>query len=186
MQEYKVKRTSSPLSRHPVWAASLAIALLGSAGFAAAGGADVVKEWFITIQLDDGAIVELIDQGNITISEDGDTTSVTIDELELGTGDDGAEHTATITMEFLGEGNESIEIRKLKDGEVPDFEGLYMDGAPGSDGELVEFRTMTARIGASVAPDADETGDHTVISGTTITVDLKSAEEEDVEYDEEE
>ncbi len=94
MQEFQTKRSSSRLGRHRVLAATLAVLLLGTAGFAAAGGVEAVKSWFITVELNGEQIdLELTD---ITIDTEGDTTTMTVDMGELDVEADG-EATVTVT-----------------------------------------------------------------------------------------
>lgn len=94
MQEFQTKRSSSPLGRHRMLAATLAVLLLGTAGFAAAGGVEAVRSWFITVELNGEQIdVELAE---IVIDTEGDTTTMTVDLGELDVDVDG-EATVTVT-----------------------------------------------------------------------------------------
>jgi len=51
MREFDNKNTTSRIRRHPLLAACLAVLVLGSFGFAAAGGIEMVRNWFVTIEV---------------------------------------------------------------------------------------------------------------------------------------
>lgn len=94
MQEFQTKCSSSRLGRHRVLAATLAVLLLGTAGFAAAGGVEAVKSWFITVELN-GEQIDL-ELAEIAIDTQGDTTTMTVDVGGLDLDVDG-EATVTVT-----------------------------------------------------------------------------------------
>ncbi len=79
MREFNTNRSEKHPRRRMILAAALAFVLLGGAGFAAAGGVDMVKSWFITIEVDGEPIAVEEFEGNITIEEDGEITTVTVD-----------------------------------------------------------------------------------------------------------
>ena len=94
MQEYQSKRASSRLGRRGMVIAALGILILGGAGFAAAGGVEVVRGWFITVEVN-GKVIDL-DDADMTIETEGDMTIVTIKDAELDETVEGG--TATVTM----------------------------------------------------------------------------------------
>ncbi len=100
MNEAQTKRTRSSWRQRPVLAATLALVLLGSAGFAAAGGIGMVKGWIISVELEgvDGTVA--VDLEKIDIQTEGDTTTITVDSDDLiieGDVKDGAKVTITAT-----------------------------------------------------------------------------------------
>ncbi len=109
MQEYHTNRSSSHPRRRGLIAAMLAVVLLGSVGFAAAGGVEMVKGWFMNVTVSvDG---EVIASEDIVLDEDGTGTIVlppnavdgaeeltfTVESAETGEPIDG-EGTATINI----------------------------------------------------------------------------------------
>ena len=94
MQEYQSKRASSRLGRRGMVIAALAILVLGGAGFAAAGGVEVIRGWFITVEID-GRVIDL-DNADMTIETEGDMTIVTIKDAEFDETVEGG--TAKVTM----------------------------------------------------------------------------------------
>ncbi len=79
MQDFQTKRSMSLMSRRNALAATLAIALLGTAGFAAAGGLDMVRGWFITVTVN-GEDVDL-SGADIVVSDDGQEIMITTNGL---------------------------------------------------------------------------------------------------------
>lgn len=79
MREFNANRSENHHRRRLILAAALAFVLLGGAGFAAAGGIEMVKSWFITIEVDGKPIAVEEFNGNITVEEDGEITTVTVD-----------------------------------------------------------------------------------------------------------
>ena len=94
MQELQTKRSSSRLGRRGALVASLLFLVLGTAGFAAAGGFELVRGWFITVEVN-GVPVD-IDEADIDVQTDGDTVTLTIDSADIDTG--GEEGEAVITV----------------------------------------------------------------------------------------
>lgn len=82
MREFSANRSEKHPRRRLILAAALAFVLLGGAGFAAAGGVEMVKSWFITIEVDGQPIATEDFNGNITIEEDGEMTWVTVEVPE--------------------------------------------------------------------------------------------------------
>lgn len=67
--------SNSPTARSPrgrLLIAALAVLVMGSAGFAAVGGVEMVKSWFITVKVDG----RVVDVQEITPNEDGSATIV--------------------------------------------------------------------------------------------------------------
>ena len=79
MREFNANRSEKHPRRRLIMAAALAFVLLGGAGFAAAGGVEMVKSWFITIEVDGQPIAVEDFDGDITIEEDGEMTTVTVE-----------------------------------------------------------------------------------------------------------
>jgi hypothetical protein len=72
MQEYDNRRSSSRTGRRNLLVAALAVLLLGGAGFAAAGGVDLIKGWLLTVTVEvDGQVVAVED---VVLDEDGKGT----------------------------------------------------------------------------------------------------------------
>ena len=100
MREFQTKREASRLSRRGALIAALAALALGSAGFAAAGGIEMIKGWFLTVEVKvNGEVVDTIDidEADVIIETDGDAVTLTIEELEIDTDVEGPA-TAEITV----------------------------------------------------------------------------------------
>ncbi len=80
MQDFQTNSSVSRLGRRGALAATLAIAILGTAGFAAAGGLDLVRTWFVTAEVN-GEPVDL-SGADITVEEDGNTATITVDNIQ--------------------------------------------------------------------------------------------------------
>ncbi len=76
--ERQVSRKRNKLS---VITAALAVVLLGGVGFAAAGGIELVKTWFITAEVDGREVI--VDSADITVEQDDETAVVTVENIEL-------------------------------------------------------------------------------------------------------
>ncbi len=140
MQEFQKNRSSARLGRHPVLVAALAIVLLGSVGFAAAGGVQMVRNWIVTVEVEiDGEIVE-IDDANVTIEENGDEVTVTLDALEIP-GDHPEGATATVTL--------------ITTEDMP-AEVTITEGSTDEDGETVEGSVTTVNVNVEAADDGEE------------------------------
>lgn len=97
MQEYHANRSSSHPRRRGLVAAMLAVVLLGSVGFAAAGGVEMVKGWFMSVTVSvDG---EVIASEDIVLDEEGTGTIV----LPPGAVDGAEELTFSVESAETGE-----------------------------------------------------------------------------------
>jgi len=115
MRAFDSKRSVSRFGRHPVLVSALAVLLLGSLGFAAAGGIEMVRSWFVTIEVNGEVIgpLEVVpdENGNAEfdippIEIEGDEAAVatiTIDSGECGEGDgEGSTKTVSVTLDEDG------------------------------------------------------------------------------------
>ena len=104
MQKHSVNRSPSRLTSHPVLVAAVALLLLGSFGFAAAGGVQMVKGWFIRAEVD-GREVN-IDNANLTVEEKEDgVVTMTVDDIQISPkpGDPEIEDGEIVTLTITGE-----------------------------------------------------------------------------------
>lgn len=107
MNEARTGQPGSVLRRRPALAATLALAVLGSVGFAATGGIDMLKGWVFTVEVKgvDGTVT--IDFDDVDIQTDSGVTTITIDEIEVeGAVEEGA--SATITATKVGEDGQTV------------------------------------------------------------------------------
>ena len=105
MREFRTRQSSSRLRRRGTLAATLALLVLGSAGFAAAGGVEMVKSWFVTVEVKiNGEVVDVVDTEAI-IESDGEQMTITIEDMELGVDVDGPA-TAEVTVIAVEEASE--------------------------------------------------------------------------------
>ncbi len=88
--------------------ATLALLVLGSAGFAAAGGVELVKSWFVTVEVRINGEVVDVGETEAVIEIDGDQMTVTIEDMELETEVDGPA-TAEVTVIAVEEDSEDDE-----------------------------------------------------------------------------
>ena len=114
MRAFEDRGSTSKIRRHPLLAACLAVLLLGSLGFAAAGGIELVRSWFVTIEVNGEVITtqEVIpdENGNAEFDippievEDGEVavTTITIDSGEEEDEDDGTMKTITVSLDEDG------------------------------------------------------------------------------------
>ncbi len=115
MRAFENRGSTSEIRRHPLLAACLAVLLLGSLGFAAGGGIEMVRSWFVTIEVNGEVIgsLEVVpdENGNAEfdippIEVDGDeavVTTITIDSGECGEGDgEGGMKTVSVTLDEDG------------------------------------------------------------------------------------
>lgn len=108
MREFHTHKPSARISRHRMLIATLAVLLVGGAAFAAVGGADGVKRFFVNVRI-------------VMIGSDG-TVHDTVVELEKI---DGEEGTATATLD-LGDGEQAtLEIQEVN---VSQLGGVDIDG----------------------------------------------------------
>lgn len=84
MRAFNTKRSNSGLRGRGALIAALAVVGLGTVGFAAAGGVEMITEWFVTVEIEiDGEIIE-IDDAEVEIELEGNTATVTVDASDLG------------------------------------------------------------------------------------------------------
>lgn len=84
MKDFNTNRASR-FSRRSTLVATLAVVLLGTAGFAAAGGVAMVRGWFVTLEINGEHVdVELVP---IDVQQDGDTVTLTFDGADIGAED---------------------------------------------------------------------------------------------------
>ena len=111
MRAFESNRRVSPMKRHPFLAASLAILVLASVGFAAAGGVELVRGWFtVTVEVDGEVVateeVALDEHGQATIAfpaealAEGGELSLTMEQAEITGEDVGEGGTATISADL--------------------------------------------------------------------------------------
>ena len=87
MQAYDTQKSKNVLFRHPLIAACLAVLVLGSFGFAAAGGVEMIKALFVKVEVDGVEIHDPAYQGgpvNLTITTDSDGAQTVIFTDENG------------------------------------------------------------------------------------------------------
>jgi hypothetical protein len=82
MQEFNSRRSASFVARHRVLVPVLGVLLLGSAVFAAAGGVEMVKGWFVTIEVAvDGDLIAVED---VVLDEEGKGSFIMPEEAMEG------------------------------------------------------------------------------------------------------
>ena len=114
MRAFENRGSTSKIRRHPLLAACLAVLLLGSLGFAAGGGIELVRSWFVTIEVN-GEVIDSLEvvpdeNGNAEfdippIEVEGDevaVTTITIDSGEEEDEDDGTMKTITVSLDEDG------------------------------------------------------------------------------------
>ena len=156
MREFRNQRTPSRLSRRGALIAALTVMLLGGAGFAAAGGVEIVKGWFITVTVD-GEPVEVTD-ADITIETQGDSVTVTVENLEVA-----GEPLHDMTIDTVGEPATvtigCIEASEHENGstvEDPDTDDdLAETDAGPEEGTTYEGRVITIHLSGEVSEDDD-------------------------------
>ncbi len=127
--DLKSKRTPSKFGSRGAIVASLAILILGTAGFAAAGGIGMVRGWFITVEVN-GVPID-VDDADIHIEEDGDTVSITLDSANLPVDVEGGEAVITVVASpesdaqvIIGDDQEATTIDiSVTESQPPDDEG---------------------------------------------------------------
>jgi len=70
MQAWSTNRSDSYIGRHRALVSALAIAILASLGFAAAGGIHIVKSWFVTTEVNG----QVVDTREVVPDPNGETT----------------------------------------------------------------------------------------------------------------
>ena len=111
MREFDNKNVVSRIRRHPALAACLAVLVLGSFGFTAAGGIDMVKSWFVTVEVDGEVVATQTvvpdENGNAEFDipaievEEGEMTEVTITTDGPADGG-GTQQMVTVTLDDDG------------------------------------------------------------------------------------
>jgi hypothetical protein len=83
MQQFHTRPSSSRFGRHGALLTALALVVLAGVGFAAAGGVEIVRGWFMTVTVEvDGEVVTVED---VVLDEQGKATiALPPDALENG------------------------------------------------------------------------------------------------------
>lgn len=118
MQEFDRNRSSSRVARHPVWAAAIAILVLGGGAFAAGGGIDMIKSLFVTVEVAGEQLhVELQPVGDNTYegsletqTADGRQANIHVRRQEQG--DDRKE--MYVNVNVSDDGSEQQEVSEVK------------------------------------------------------------------------
>lgn len=127
MQEFKDQDVSLRFRFPKALAATLAILLVGGAGFAAAGGVETVKRWLVTVELIGpdgevfiGTLEPISDNDNTAIMDlqmaDGKTATLTIERLEASAV--GLEGGSDMTMRVVVE-TDNVAGFTTSDGSAP-------------------------------------------------------------------
>jgi hypothetical protein len=125
MRAFENRGSVSRIRRHPLLAACLAVLVLGSLGFAAAGGIEMVRSWFVTIEVNGEVIgpLEVVpdENGNAEfdippIEIEGDEAAVATISIDTGeTGDgEGGTKTVSVTLDEDG-GHVQVEQEEEED-----------------------------------------------------------------------
>ena len=85
MQTFDKQKSKNMIFRHPLLAACLAVLVLGSFGFAAAGGVDVIKAWIVKVEVNGTEIHDPAFEGGpvtltITTDDNGNQTVIVTDQ----------------------------------------------------------------------------------------------------------
>lgn len=122
MQSMETHKANSWITRHRVAASVLGVLVLASAGFAAAGGVEMVRSWFVSISING----EVVAEGEYAVDETG---TATIPLPEIQTEGDEAVISIELGSEEVPEGgsgqrtvNVSIEDGEAKIQVVPEDE----------------------------------------------------------------
>lgn len=120
MQKFDTNRASGGLGRRGTLLAALAILTVGSAGFAAAGGAQVVRSWFVTVEVNGVRQVDFVEAAIQIEDNDDGTVTLTVDGEALGVegGEAGEEQTITI---IAGEEQEASIVITDDDGNTTEI-----------------------------------------------------------------
>jgi hypothetical protein len=126
MRAFDNRGSVSRIRRHPLLAACLAVLVLGSLGFAAAGGIEMVRSWFVTIEVNGEVIgsMEVVpdENGNAEfdippIDVEGDEAAVTTITIDSGEVDGGAGTAKTVTVSLDEDGGHITVEQEEEDGE---------------------------------------------------------------------
>lgn len=138
MKQFQKNQSTTAVGRHPVLVAALAILVLGSVGFAAAGGVQMVRNWIVTVEVN-GEPVD-VDPANVRIEENGEEVTVTLDAVELpGDYEEGA--TATVTVIATEETPAEVTITR---------------GSTDENGELIEGDVTKVNVNVQAPDDQEE------------------------------
>lgn len=123
MREFDSNTPVSFVARHRVLIPVVAVLILATAAFAAAGGVEMIKSLFITTSING----QVVDQRAVTLDENGSATFT----VPLPTPSNG--ETAEVSMQFAG------------DGDVPDgtkaLTVVSIEAGEGADGAQVTIQT---------------------------------------------
>ena len=129
MQAYGTNIMPTGMARRRTLVIALAALLLGGGGFAAAGGIDLVKSWFITVEL---------------TGPDGQTTSVV---LEAADGESG-----TAVFDFADGGRTTVEVTPSQASE----DGLIHINASVTGGQSGVYTISSTQEGGSAEAESDD------------------------------
>jgi hypothetical protein len=100
MRELESKRSATMFGRHPVLGVALAIVVLGSLGFAAAGGVGLLKSWFVTTEING----QVIDTREVVPDENGYASfTIPVPDTE-------GEAEISTTIQGTGDGHKTINV----------------------------------------------------------------------------
>ena len=106
MQDFNHRSGATRSARPRILAIALALLLVSGASFAATGGIDTVKGWFVTIEMGDEIIDLTLDEnGEATIRRETDDGGLTTVSVKKGTTPDGGETTRVSVKRTDGDGN---------------------------------------------------------------------------------
>lgn len=138
MREFHTQKSRSGLGRYRTLVTALAVLLLGGAGFAAAGGVQAVKKWFITVELigPDGAIYEGVVLEPVEADENGMATTT----VDLGDG-----RQATLVLQKVNVGADTAD-GSVQDGEMTSITvSLTGNDASGEKAGVLNTERIAAR-----------------------------------------
>gem|GEM_PF-2433977 len=151
MQSYQNNRTSAHPGRRGKLIAALAVMLLATAGFAATGGLDMVKGWFITVEIN-GEPVDIATD-DIDVRTDGNEVTISLDAADV---DVDAEDGAVVTITAVAGDCDGAARVQSADGTTLEADRLEVN-FPTNESRAVTIedangRTNTVKV---VVPDAD-------------------------------
>lgn len=180
MRSFDNNSTSSRLAKYRTLLIASAVTMLGGAGFAAAGGADVVKSWFVTVELtgEDGqvfiAVLEPVEGKDGTATMDLDLgngqqasvgiwrlTGLTVDDPLSELGEDATMINVTLNGEASAEGDGLARTITLIQADGAGPASMIIDRlAPGSERIAAggaDAETRTVKLSFSATPGSGET-----------------------------
>lgn len=121
MQTFDRKQHPSGFSRHRTWIVAAAVVFAGGVGFAATGGAEMVRNWLVTVRLvgPDGQVVDGVlepvesENGVATLTlenPDGGQTTLEVQQLDR----DPSDLDVTLNMDRADDGRESTTVNLEK------------------------------------------------------------------------